>query len=59
MRTDRVRIRPDHWDLLRGRSGRVVGHVDGDVLVELDGDPRHLRFAADAVEPETSMTGAE
>lgn len=48
-----MRIRPDHWCLLRGKRGRLVGHVEGDVLVELDGDMRPLRFAADSVELDT------
>ncbi len=41
------------WSMLRGRTGRVVGVVDGELLVALDGDAGPpLRFGRAALETE-------
>lgn len=47
---ERVRVRyPD--SSFFGRVGTVLGHVDGEYLVHLEGEQRSLRFGAASLEP--------
>jgi hypothetical protein len=47
----RIRIRDVRGTSFQGVEGHIVGEVDGEWLVQLDGETRPMRFAKAMVEP--------